>query len=121
MSLSLNCLIHSEVTEKMFTVKIPKTENVSILKDLIKEKKAPHFDHIAASDLVLWMVDLDLDELGAGPVHVNLKDIKTCQKLHTVKRISSIFDEALMDEHVHILVQAPTGTLHKIGINTYLI
>ena len=46
MSLSLNCLIHGEVQEKMFTVKISTTENVSILKDLLRMRqgtgKWPH-------------------------------------------------------------------------------
>ena len=34
-----------------------KTKNVSIFKKLIKEEKAPHLCHVAASDLNLWMVD----------------------------------------------------------------
>ena len=107
MSLSLNCLIHGEVQEMMFTVKIPKTENVSILKDLIKEKKAPHLNHVAASDLDLWMVDLLLDELGAEPVHVNLN---TNSKLSPPrKKLSSFFNSTVDDERLHIIVKA-TGT-----------
>jgi crinkler effector protein len=41
MSLSLNCLVLGDDLEKMFTVKIPKTENVSILKDWIEEGSSP--------------------------------------------------------------------------------
>ena len=105
MSLSLNCLIHGEVTEQMFTVEVEKTKNVSILKDLIKEKKAPHFDHIAASDLDIWMVDLDLDELRAGPVHVNLDGYK---KLSPPRRkLSSFFNLDIDDEHLHIIAKTP--------------
>ena len=105
MSLSLNCLIHGEVTEKMFTVEVEKTKNVSILKKLIKEEKAPHFDHIAASDLDIWMVDLDLDELGAEPVHVNLDGYK---KLSPPRRkLSSFFNLDIDDEHLHIIATAP--------------
>jgi hypothetical protein len=59
MSLSLNCLIHGEDQEKMFTIEIEETKNVSILKKLIKEEKAPHLDHVAASDLDLWNVSMD--------------------------------------------------------------
>ena len=36
-----------------------------------------------------------------------------CQELRSVKKISSVFGEALVDEHVHVLVQIPTGALHK--------
>jgi hypothetical protein len=39
MSLSLNCLIHGEVPEKMFIVEVEKTKTVSILKDLIKRRR----------------------------------------------------------------------------------
>ena len=39
--LSLNCFIHGDDPERMFTVKILKNKNVSILKGLIKEKKRP--------------------------------------------------------------------------------
>ena len=109
MSLSLNCLIHGEVQEKMFIVTIPKAENVSILKDRIKEKMAPRLDHVAAPDLDLWMVDLHLDELGAEPVHVNLD---TYLKLSPPrKKLSSFFNGPVDDECLHIIAKAP-GTSH---------
>jgi hypothetical protein len=38
--LCLNCFIDGDKSNETFTVKIPKTENVSILKDSIKEKKS---------------------------------------------------------------------------------
>ena len=66
MSLSLNCLVLGDELEKIFTVEVEKTKNVSILKKLIKEEKAPHLDHVAASELDLWMVDRCLDERKLG-------------------------------------------------------
>ena len=104
MSLSLNCLIHGEVQEKMFTVKILETENVSILKDLIKEKKARHLNHVDATDLDLWKVDLRLDDLGAEPVHVNLG---TYPKLPARRKLSSLFNDIMDDELLHIIAKAP--------------
>ena len=59
-SLSLNCLNHGEVQEMMFVIEVEKTKSVSILKDLIKEKKATRLKDVDASDLNvfnLWMVD----------------------------------------------------------------
>jgi hypothetical protein len=53
---ALNCLLLNDDAEQVFTAKIHKSENVSVLKDLIKEKKSPHLDHLAASDLILWKV-----------------------------------------------------------------
>ena len=40
--------------KKVFTIKILRTENVSILKKLIKDEKSPIFDHIPNDSLVLW-------------------------------------------------------------------
>ena len=109
MSLSLNCLIHGEVQEKMFTVEVEKTKNVSILKDLIKEKKASRLEHVDASDLDLWKVDLRLDGLGAKPVNV---DLNTCSKLSPPRmKLSSFFNGTLDDELLHIVAKAP-GTSH---------
>ena len=56
---ALNCLLlNDDPKRQLLTVKIPESENVSILKELIKAKKAPHLDDLAASDLILWKVRL---------------------------------------------------------------
>ena len=52
-SRSLNCLVLGDDPEKAFTVEIPKNEIFYALKRLIKEKKSPHLNHIAASDLAV--------------------------------------------------------------------
>jgi len=109
-TLSLNCFVLGGNSSEVFTVKILKTENVSILKDLIKEKQSPRLNHVVASELILSQISLPVDIITP---ELTVGDIETCQKLHSVKKISSIFGEALVDEHVHILVQAPTGALHK--------
>jgi len=58
---ALNCLLlNDDPKRQLLTVKVLESENVSILKELIKEKKAPHLDHLAASDLILWKVRLPL-------------------------------------------------------------
>ena len=57
--LSLNCLVFGD--NKVFTVKVPQTDDVSILKDEIKKKIVPHLDHVAAKDLELSQVSLHVD------------------------------------------------------------
>ena len=52
----LNCFVLGDDEERVFPIKIPRNNNVGILKDLIKEKKAPHLNHVAASDLDLFQV-----------------------------------------------------------------
>ena len=104
-TLSINCFLLGSDSSDVFTVKILKTENVSILKDLIKEKQSPRLNHVVASELTVWKVSL--------PVDTELT-VDGLEPLHSVKKISSIFGEKdLVDEHVHILVQAPPGAFHK--------
>ena len=108
--LSLNCLVLGDDLKKVFTVKIDKTENVSILKKLIKEENAPHLDHLAPSELNLWMFDRHLNELGAEPAHVNLDAYSKLSPPN--KKLSFFFNYIMDDDHLHIRVIAETpGTL----------
>jgi hypothetical protein len=104
---SLNCFVLGSRGDQVFTVEIPITKNVSILKKLIKEEKAPHLDHVASSDLELWKVSLSVDSLTQ-----QLTVDEGLRKLHPVNKISSLFGEALNDELVHVLVQSPSGAVH---------
>ena len=109
-TLSINCFFLGGDSSEVFTVKIPKTESVSILKDVIKEKQSHRLNHVDAWELTAWKVSLPVDTITP---ELTIDDVEAYQKLHPVKKISSIFGEALEDEHVHILVQVPAGALHK--------
>jgi hypothetical protein len=69
MPLSLNCLILGDDSDRTFTAEIPKN---SILKDLIREKKASRLYHIDASDLNLWQVSFPIDNLKMELGNINL-------------------------------------------------
>ena len=51
--LSVNCLVLDDNPKEMFTVKILKTDNISILKKIIKEENATSFDNFDAKQLDL--------------------------------------------------------------------
>jgi hypothetical protein len=106
-TLSINCLLLGRDSSEVFEVEILKTKKVSFLKDLIKEKQSPRLNHVVASELTVWKVSLPADTISPG---FTVDGIKA---LRSVEKIFSIFGEALVDEHVHILVQAPPGALHK--------
>jgi hypothetical protein len=106
-TLSINCLLLGRDSSEVFEVKILKTEKVSFLKDLIKEKQSHRLNHVDASELTVWKVSLPEDTITS---ELTVDGIKA---LRSVEKISSVFREALVDEHVHILVQAPPGALHK--------
>jgi len=102
--LSLICLVVGDDPDRVFTVKIPKTENVSILKDMIKEKKAPHLDHVAASDLDLWQVSIPIDDLETELRNINLGGY---QKLSPPsKKLTTFFTDA-SDDCLHVIAKAP--------------
>ena len=102
--LSLNCLVLDDDLKKVFTVEVEKTKNVSILKKLIKEEKAPHLDHVAASDLDLWNVSIPMDV----DTDAKLKNINNLEPLDALLRLSDVFPR-VEESHLHILVQAPTN------------
>ena len=102
--LSLNCFVLGDDLKKVFTVKIPKTENVSILKKLIKEEKAPHLNHVAASDLELWNVSIPMDD----DTEERLKNINNLEPLKSLLPLSHVFPR-VEESHLHILIQAPTN------------
>ena len=105
----LNCFVLGDKEDSVFTVKIPKTDNVSILKKLIKEEKAPHLNHVAASDLELWEVSFPIDN------HASKKS-QTEPPLRVNKRLSSLWDGDPSDDDLHILVKAP-GTPEQILVS----
>jgi hypothetical protein len=72
---------------------------------LIKEKKAPHLNHVAASDLDLFLVSESflIDDLASKQPPSN------GNPLRPNKRLSSLFDGDLSDDDLHIWVKAPPG------------
>ena len=115
MSLSLNCLVLGDESEKMFTVKIENTENVSILKDLIKEKNPSSLGNIDVKNIDLWQVSFPMDELGAEPVYVNLDTYSKLSPPH--KKLSTFFDRVMDDdsERLHIIAKVPGTSLQSFS------
>jgi hypothetical protein len=102
--LSLNCFILrvDEKPSQIFTVKILKTENVSTLKDLIKEKQSPRFNHVVASELILSQVSLPVDD----DLKESLKNVDLTP-LNPLLPLSQMFPR-VEENRLHIVVQAPT-------------
>jgi len=112
MSLSLNCLVVGDDLDRIFTVKILKTENVSILKKLIKEEKAPHLDHVAASDLDLWQVSFSIDDLETELGNINLSRYPKLSL--PSKKLTTFFTDAA-DDCLHVIAKAP-GTSRQSSL-----
>ena len=101
--LSLNCyLLDNDPSSSMFTIDISETKNVSILKDLIKEKM--DLKEVSAG-LVLWKVDLPEANFEEGSPKVKLVGNKP---LMAFGKLSNIFS-GLDDTHVHLVIKRPSG------------
>ena len=106
--LSLNCVLLpvDEKSNLYFTVKILKTENVSILKRLIKEKLSPCLNHVDAAELILSQVSLPEDNL-----EESLKNVKNVDlaQLDPLLRLSDVFPR-VEEKRLHVIVRAPTDS-----------
>jgi hypothetical protein len=100
--LELNCFIIGDSCNNIFTVKIPKTESISTLKEVIKEKKNA-FRHIDADTLIVWQVSiLDDSSLGKNLGEINLLDESS---LRPTQKLSGLFSEPPIQNHLHIVVK----------------
>jgi hypothetical protein len=85
----------------MFTVKIPKTDNVSILKDEIKKKNPHALDRVDAKDLELWEVSFPIDGL------VSKQPPTLGPSLRPHRLLSDLFNSGLDVSHIHIVARVP--------------
>jgi Crinkler effector protein N-terminal domain len=97
---SLNCFLYGDAPDRTFTVKIPKTENISILKDRIKEKNPSSLGNVDAKNIDLWQVSFPIDDLPS-------KNPTTGPKLRSEKLLSDVFPSELDINHAHVVAVAP--------------
>ena len=107
--LLVNCLSFKDEPTKAFSVRISKTDNVSILKKKIKEEKAPHLDHLAASDLILWKVSLPTVDVDSN---TDSKATPAVTRIHLqpLEKLKEVFPEALQEDIVHIIFEHGLST-----------
>ncbi|KAF9946560.1 hypothetical protein BGZ72_000229 [Mortierella alpina] len=105
--IKLFCLVDGESTFNAFPVEIDPNQTIGDLKNLVKIRKSPRFDSVAADELTLWRVsilipDVDDDE---APILLNSFDEK--KKLGPATRVCKLFSEVVPDETIHIIIQRP--------------
>ncbi|KAH9046591.1 hypothetical protein EDB84DRAFT_1264903 [Lactarius hengduanensis] len=105
----LNCLVLGEDPKRIFSVKIPVTKYVGLLKDAIKDKMRPTFDHIDASTLDLWKVSIPVDE--HLEANISGMGLERTEPLLPVKKLSGVFSDKFEDEHLHIVIQPPASVI----------
>ncbi|CAI2194197.1 10205_t:CDS:2, partial [Funneliformis geosporum] len=124
-TITLNCLVVGENPyENAFNIKTNLTKAICELKEAIKVKKAPEFDNFAADKLILWKVDISLEENGEliavnTKINTNIKDELGGVELTSLSKISKHFPSQPAIEHLHIVLQRPVEAkdIHCTGGN----
>jgi hypothetical protein len=115
--LELNALVLGDVRGHIFTIEIDGTKNVSTLKDLIKDKNKPNFDHIPAYTLNIFKVsfpvgdDLDATLKRFRPEHDPEKGVHHLSV--PLNRLNAVFGDPI-DGHIHVIVQPPPAGKHRL-------
>ncbi|KAG0330642.1 hypothetical protein BG000_011618 [Podila horticola] len=109
--MSLFCLVDGEALSNAFSIKIPSNDTVDDLKNLIKTKKAPRFDGVAADELTLWRVSIpDDDDNGDDDLPILLDSIpgKDRKRLKATTKLSKVFIGELPEDTIHVVVHRPS-------------
>ena len=112
----VQCIRNSgELLGEPFRLRMPITTYVSDIKELVKDKKAPELDHIAADRLILWKLKEPRDDITGQFV---VSDSNAERLKPTAKISNGLWQEGL----VHVLAQLPApeaGTSECIGTAVY--
>ncbi|KAF8934293.1 hypothetical protein BGZ58_005809 [Dissophora ornata] len=104
-SLKIFCLVNGESTSRAFSLSIPTTADIDDLKDLIKSKKTPEFDDIAADKFTVWKVSIAVIAASKHDV-ITLGSLKIKEELLPTDELSDVFGkEPLPRQTIHIIVQ----------------
>ena len=106
MSITLFCLVKENVFENAFSVKISRDEPVSELKKAIKAEKQNDFAGVDADKLKLWKVTI----LGDQDDQLRNLILQDSDELLAIRKISKYFPDSPVEEHIHVLVEAPETT-----------
>ncbi len=90
-----------------FTVKFLKDNDISILKDGIKEKNSIQLTNFDACELILHNVSLSLADF---ETQFDTLKLESYPILSDADKISTIFPNTSDDRRVHIAVDLPSGT-----------
>ena len=122
-------------SDSVFSVKMPKSGTVDGLKDAIKKKMEPEFDHVAAVRIDLWKVQVsnccprsDILVLTISTIEgKNLRmaipatvvsnrtspssPLKMNRRYCSAENLSAVFSDPLNQQHLHIVVRVPPKAL----------
>ncbi|RHZ81155.1 hypothetical protein Glove_123g146 [Diversispora epigaea] len=106
------CLVEGDSKEKIFKVIVRANDIVIDLRKKIKEKLYPLFEKIASKDIVLWKVNLPIEE--NVDVDIILNNIQDKLKLsNSTKIINEVFTKNITDNFINIIIERPSKCKKK--------
>ncbi|KAG0011590.1 hypothetical protein BGZ81_002100 [Podila clonocystis] len=121
-SITLFCLQNGEAASRVFSVEMDPAKTVDHLKDLIKAKKAPRFDDIAADELTLWRVSIPIaDDVEELPILLDNVTGEDKKKLGPAMRLSNVFSKDFPEETIHVMVQRPPRAVDLTADTKFLV
>ncbi|KAF9946681.1 hypothetical protein BGZ72_000128 [Mortierella alpina] len=99
------CLVDGEAQSRAFPIRIDSADSIGDLKELIKAKKTPRFNDVAADELTLWQVSVPVND-DEDESLIFLDALTEKKKAFPTKLLSDLFDEIPKDT-IHVIVQKP--------------
>src|SRR5688572_2915646 len=107
--ITIFCLVHGEPTTNTFSVDIDESKTISTFKKLIKKEKENDFHDIDADKLVLWKVNIPVNDTSVlENLVLKNNEEEGVQELLLVTKISKIFPDDPTEEHIHVIVERPS-------------
>ncbi|KAG2357039.1 hypothetical protein BDR07DRAFT_1363618 [Suillus spraguei] len=106
--LKLNCIVLGDNPCHIIVANIAQTRTVcdlrEAIKEAIKDKREPEFNHVAADCLELWQVKIFSDD----PYLLDLIRDEGV-KLHTFTKLSDVFADGVEHKYIHVVVRHPAA------------
>ena len=112
--LCINCWILGDDCTHIFVVEISRNEVVYDLKEAIKVKTHPLLNDIVTSTLILYKISIEYTPQLAE--HVAALELN--EKLLPLDKLSKAFANGLLPEHVHVVVEIPSGAWVYVGLSS---
>jgi len=114
--LNINGWILGDPYEHVFIVEISRNRNVSALKMAIQAAMLHRLKDICAVTLILYRVSILYTSQFAE--HATALELPVNgQKMNALHKLSDVFVNGLLDTHVHVIVEIPSGA----GIHRFVI
>jgi hypothetical protein len=102
--MELNCLVLGDDISRIFQVELAPTQSIPDLREEIKVKKNPAFNHVIADSIILWKVSVPIDKKLQHNIASLCLVEEDALKL-PVEELTAIFSP--VPYHLHVVIKPP--------------